>query len=149
MRLIDKDRLLLEIDNGIKAFNGEEGYEGYPPISTMEDIIDSIRYADEVEISVEKDPSEKYSLAGDGDIVLLRHLRETQSFARYDIFAQETDSIRKFRGSHRGDIRSIVRPDNDSPGWLEIFGYVCLIENGMAEMLCPNRSRTAVHVQGQ
>ena len=64
MRLIDKDRLLLEIDRGIKAFNGEEGYEGYPPISTMGDIIDSIRYADEVEISIEKDPSEKYSLAG-------------------------------------------------------------------------------------
>lgn len=64
MRLIDKDRLLLEIDNGMKAFNGEEGYEGYPPISTKEDIIDSIRYADEVEISIEKDPSEKYSLAG-------------------------------------------------------------------------------------
>lgn len=47
--LIDKQVLLEEIENGIRAGNYEEGYEQYPNINNIDDIIECIRYADVVQ----------------------------------------------------------------------------------------------------
>ncbi len=48
MKLIDADILMNDIENGIKAGNHEEGYENYPHINNMDDIIETIKYADSV-----------------------------------------------------------------------------------------------------
>ena len=47
--LISRKALLKEIENGIKAGNYEEGYEEYPHINDMDDIIECIKYADSVQ----------------------------------------------------------------------------------------------------
>ena len=49
MDLISREALLEEIENGIKAGNYEEGYEEYPHINDMDDIIECIKYADSVQ----------------------------------------------------------------------------------------------------
>ena len=46
---ISRKALLEEIENGIKAGNYEEGYEEYPHINDMDDIIECIKYADSVQ----------------------------------------------------------------------------------------------------
>ena len=50
MAYIDKTKLLTDIDNGIKAGNLEEGYEQYQNINNMDDIIEAIEWADEVDV---------------------------------------------------------------------------------------------------
>ena len=47
--LISRKALLEEIENGIKAGNYEEGYEEYPHINDMDDILECIKYADSVQ----------------------------------------------------------------------------------------------------
>ena len=46
--LIDRDAVLKEMINGIKAGNYEEGYEHYPNINNMDDCVECVRYADAV-----------------------------------------------------------------------------------------------------
>lgn len=46
---ISRQALLEEIENGIKAGNYEEGYEEYPHINDMDDIIECIKYADSIQ----------------------------------------------------------------------------------------------------
>ena len=46
---ISRKALLEEIENGIKAGNYEEGYEEYPHINDMDDILECIKYADSVQ----------------------------------------------------------------------------------------------------
>ena len=46
---ISRKALLEEIENGIKAGNYEEGYEEYPHINDMDDIIECIKYADSIQ----------------------------------------------------------------------------------------------------
>ena len=47
---IDRAVLLLEIINGIKAGNFEEGYENYAHINDMDDIIETIKYSDTADV---------------------------------------------------------------------------------------------------
>ncbi len=47
--LNDKQALLEEIENGIRAGNLEEGYRRYQTINNMDDVIECIRYADVVQ----------------------------------------------------------------------------------------------------
>ena len=50
MAYIDKTKLLTDINNGIKAGNLEEGYEQYQNINNMDDIIETIEWADEADV---------------------------------------------------------------------------------------------------
>ena len=43
---VEKKNLLAEINNGIKAGNHEEGYEQYPNINSIDDVVDCVKYAD-------------------------------------------------------------------------------------------------------
>ena len=57
--LISRKALLEEIENGIKAGNYEEGYEEYPHINDMDDIIECIKYADSVQSKPKTDVLDK------------------------------------------------------------------------------------------
>ena len=46
---ISRQAVLEELENGIKAGNYEEGYEEYPHINDMDDIIEYIKYADSIQ----------------------------------------------------------------------------------------------------
>ena len=61
MAYTDKTKLLVDINNGIKAGNLEEGYEQYQNINNMDDIIETIEWADEADVveRVEYDKLEK------------------------------------------------------------------------------------------
>ena len=56
---ISRKALLEEIENGIKAGNYEEGYEEYPHINDMDDIIECIKYADSVQPKPKTDVLDK------------------------------------------------------------------------------------------
>lgn len=47
---IEKEKLLTDINNGIKAGNYEEGYEQYQNINNMDDIIETIKYSDTADV---------------------------------------------------------------------------------------------------
>lgn len=47
-RLIDADKLKVELECGIRAGNYEEGYEKYAHINNMDDCVDAIIYADTI-----------------------------------------------------------------------------------------------------
>ena len=57
--LISRKALLEEIENGIKAGNYEEGYEEYPHINDMDDILECIKYADSVQPKPKTDVLDK------------------------------------------------------------------------------------------
>lgn len=46
--LIDRSKLLVELECGIRAGNYEEGYEKYPHINDMDDCYDTVKYADTI-----------------------------------------------------------------------------------------------------
>lgn len=54
-RLIDADKLKVELECGIRAGNYEEGYEEYAHINDMDDCVDAVTYADTI---VEADKAE-------------------------------------------------------------------------------------------
>lgn len=54
-RLIDADKLKVELECGIRAGNYEEGYEKYAHINDMDDCVDAVTYADTI---VEADKAE-------------------------------------------------------------------------------------------
>ena len=56
---ISRKALLEEIENGIKAGNYEEGYEEYPHINDMDDILECIKYADSVQPKPKTDVLDK------------------------------------------------------------------------------------------
>lgn len=56
---ISRKALLEEIENGIKAGNYEEGYEEYPHINNMNDIIECIKYADSIQPKPKTDVLDK------------------------------------------------------------------------------------------
>ena len=56
---ISRKALLEEIENGIKAGNYEEGYEEYPHINDMDDIIECIKYADSAQPTPKTDVLDK------------------------------------------------------------------------------------------
>ena len=56
---ISRKALLEEIEKGIKAGNYEEGYEEYPHINDMDDIIECIKYADSVQPKPKTDVLDK------------------------------------------------------------------------------------------
>ena len=47
-RLIDADKLKVELECGIRAGNYEEGYEKYAHINDMDDCVDAVTYADTI-----------------------------------------------------------------------------------------------------
>ena len=47
-RLGDLDALYIEISNGIKAGNYEEGYENYAHINNMDDCLEAVKYAETI-----------------------------------------------------------------------------------------------------
>jgi len=47
-RLGDLDALKMEIDNGIKAGNYEDGYENYGHINDMDDCLETVRFAETI-----------------------------------------------------------------------------------------------------
>lgn len=47
-RLIDADKLQVELECGIRAENYEEGYEKYAHINDMDDCVDAVVYADTI-----------------------------------------------------------------------------------------------------
>ena len=47
-RLGDLDALYTDISNGIKAGNYEEGYEQYGHINNLDDVLETIKFADPV-----------------------------------------------------------------------------------------------------
>lgn len=47
-RLVDADKLKMELERGIRAGNYEEGYEKYAHINDMDDCIDAVVYADTI-----------------------------------------------------------------------------------------------------
>lgn len=47
-RLGDLDALEIEMENGIRAGNYEEGYETFAHINNMDDCVDCVRYADTI-----------------------------------------------------------------------------------------------------
>ena len=53
-RLGDLDALEMEINNGIRAGNYEEGYENYGNINDMDDCVDAVRFAETI-IEVDKE----------------------------------------------------------------------------------------------
>lgn len=55
--LIDRSKLLIELECGIRAGNYEEGYEKYPHINDMDDCFDTVKYADTI-IEADKAESE-------------------------------------------------------------------------------------------
>lgn len=46
--LIDRSKLLVELECEIRAGNYEEGYEKYPHINDMDDCFDTVKYADTI-----------------------------------------------------------------------------------------------------
>ena len=46
--LIDRSKLLVELECGIRAGNYEEGYEKYSHINDMDDCFDTVKYADTI-----------------------------------------------------------------------------------------------------
>ena len=48
MGLIDRDKLLEEVNNGINASNMIEGYEEYENINCIDDVVECVKYADTV-----------------------------------------------------------------------------------------------------
>lgn len=46
--LIDRSKLVVELECGIRAGNYEEGYEKYEHINSMDDCVDAVQYADTV-----------------------------------------------------------------------------------------------------
>lgn len=47
---IEKEKLLTDISNGIRAGNYEDGYEQYQNINNMNDIIETIKYSDVADV---------------------------------------------------------------------------------------------------
>lgn len=47
-RLIDADKLKVELEYGIRAGNYEEGYEKYAHINDMDDCVEAVVYADTI-----------------------------------------------------------------------------------------------------
>ena len=47
-RLIDADKLKVELECGIRAENYEEGYEKYAHINDMDNCVDAVVYADTI-----------------------------------------------------------------------------------------------------
>lgn len=47
-RLIDADKLKVELECGIRAGNYEEGYENYAHINNVDDCVECVRYADTI-----------------------------------------------------------------------------------------------------
>ena len=56
---ISRKALLEEIEKGIKAGNYQEGYEEYPHVNDMDDIIECIKYADSVQPKPKTDVLDK------------------------------------------------------------------------------------------
>ena len=56
-RLIDADKLKVELEYGIRAGNYEEGYDKYAHINNMDDCVDAVVYADTI-IEADKAESE-------------------------------------------------------------------------------------------
>ena len=57
-RLIDADKLKVELECGIRAGNYEEGYEKYAHINNMDDCVDAVKYADTI-IEADKERSDE------------------------------------------------------------------------------------------
>ena len=47
---IDRDKVLRELECGIRAGNYEEGYEDYMHINDMDDCVDTIKYFDTADV---------------------------------------------------------------------------------------------------
>ena len=47
---IDREKVLIEMDCGIRAGNYEEGFENYQHVNCMDDCLDVVRYADSADV---------------------------------------------------------------------------------------------------
>lgn len=47
---IDRDKLVRELECGIRAGNYEKGYEKYTHINDIDDCVDTVRYADKADV---------------------------------------------------------------------------------------------------
>lgn len=57
-RLIDGNKLKVELECGIRAGNYEEGYEKYEHINSIDDCVDAVEYADTI-IEADKESEDK------------------------------------------------------------------------------------------
>ena len=48
---IDREKVLIEMDCGIRAGNYEEGFENYQHVNCMDDCLDVVRYADTADVA--------------------------------------------------------------------------------------------------
>lgn len=55
---INRDKVLVELECGIRAGNYEEGYEKYMHINSMDDCIDTVKYFDTADV-VEREKIDK------------------------------------------------------------------------------------------
>ena len=55
---IDRDKLVKELECGIKAGNYEDGYENYAHINDVDDCVDVVKYFDKADV-VEREKIEK------------------------------------------------------------------------------------------
>lgn len=52
---IDREKVLIEMDCGIRAGNYEEGFENYQHVNCMDDCLDVVRYADTADVVERKE----------------------------------------------------------------------------------------------
>jgi hypothetical protein len=55
---IDRDKLVKELECGIRAGNYEKGYDGYTHINSIDDCVDTVKYFDKADV-VEREKIDK------------------------------------------------------------------------------------------
>ena len=55
---IDREKLIKELEYGIRAGNYEDGYENYTHINDVDDCVDTVKYFDKADV-VEREKIEK------------------------------------------------------------------------------------------
>lgn len=88
---INRDKVLVELECGIRAGNYEKGYEKYMHINSMDDCFDTVKYFDTVDV-VER---EKYDLLQRGYEILKHQLEKSWD---------RIDELDKLNGSMRDKI---------------------------------------------
>lgn len=66
--LIDRSKLVVELECGIRAGNYEEGYEKYAHINSMDDCVDAVQYADTIVEADKETPKEEGINKADDDL---------------------------------------------------------------------------------
>ena len=102
---ISRKALLEEIENGIKAGNYEEGYEEYPHINDMDDIIECIKYADSVQPKPKTDVLDKIRAEIEAKIAEPQYQHEEEDWKVGLIMAETIIDRYKAESEERNDKR--------------------------------------------